>query len=185
MTIEPDTKDWTWVLERPCPECGFDVNSFPRERVGQVIRNTAAEWERLLRHPNVRRRPRADRWSGLEYACHVRDVFLLYDERLQLMLEIDGPGFQNWDQDAAAIEGRYGDQAPETVGKELVDAADRLAARFDSVTPAAWGRTGRRSDGANFTIESFARYLVHDPVHHVHDVERGYRLMAGDDSPTT
>ena len=22
--ITPDTKDWTWVLERPCPECGFD-----------------------------------------------------------------------------------------------------------------------------------------------------------------
>src|SRR4051794_791858 len=22
--VEPDTKDWTWVLDRPCPECGFD-----------------------------------------------------------------------------------------------------------------------------------------------------------------
>ena len=21
---EPDTKDWTWVLESTCPECGFD-----------------------------------------------------------------------------------------------------------------------------------------------------------------
>src|SRR5665647_2684362 len=21
--IEPDTKDWTWVLQRPCPECGM------------------------------------------------------------------------------------------------------------------------------------------------------------------
>ena len=27
MPIEPDTKDWTWVLERPCPECGFDASS--------------------------------------------------------------------------------------------------------------------------------------------------------------
>jgi hypothetical protein len=25
MTIVPDTKDWTWVLRRPCPECGFDT----------------------------------------------------------------------------------------------------------------------------------------------------------------
>lgn len=23
--IVPDDKDWTWVLERPCPECGFDT----------------------------------------------------------------------------------------------------------------------------------------------------------------
>jgi len=27
MSIEPDTKDWTWVLERPCPECGFDATA--------------------------------------------------------------------------------------------------------------------------------------------------------------
>jgi hypothetical protein len=20
----PDDKDWTWVVEEPCPECGFD-----------------------------------------------------------------------------------------------------------------------------------------------------------------
>ena len=28
MTIIPDTKDWTWVLQRPCPECGFTVETF-------------------------------------------------------------------------------------------------------------------------------------------------------------
>jgi len=21
--IQPDTKDWTWVLSQRCPECGF------------------------------------------------------------------------------------------------------------------------------------------------------------------
>ena len=25
MPITPDTKDWTWVMERPCPDCGFDL----------------------------------------------------------------------------------------------------------------------------------------------------------------
>jgi hypothetical protein len=34
----------------------------------------------------------------------------------------------------------------------------------------AWARTGRRGDGATFTIESFVRYLLHDPVHHLTDV---------------
>ncbi|WP_458689292.1 hypothetical protein [Nocardia tengchongensis] len=24
MPIVPDAKDWTWVLERTCAECGFD-----------------------------------------------------------------------------------------------------------------------------------------------------------------
>ena len=29
MPIVPDDKDWTWVLERPCPECGFDAATVP------------------------------------------------------------------------------------------------------------------------------------------------------------
>ena len=28
--IEPDTKDWTWVLDRPCPECGFEASTRDR-----------------------------------------------------------------------------------------------------------------------------------------------------------
>lgn len=25
LRVRLDDKDWTWVLERPCPECGFDT----------------------------------------------------------------------------------------------------------------------------------------------------------------
>lgn len=35
---------------------------------------------------------------------------------------------------------------------------------------AQWNRTGNRSDGAHFTIETFGRYFLHDPVHHPYDV---------------
>ncbi len=175
MPITPDTKDWTWVLEKTCPECGFDVTSFPRERIGDMIRANAREWAGLLRHPQVRVRPSDDRWSGLEYACHVRDVFLLYDERLRMMLEQDDPHYPNWDQDDAAAG--YGDEDPDRVAGEIRDAADAVAARFDAVAGEQWERTGYRSDGARFTIESFARYLIHDPVHHVHDVREAYARL--------
>ena len=33
-----------------------------------------------------------------------------------------------------------------------------------------WQRTGSRSDGATFTVDTFARYHLHDLVHHAHDV---------------
>jgi hypothetical protein len=33
-----------------------------------------------------------------------------------------------------------------------------------------WSRPGHRSDGAVFTIDSFTRYLLHDPLHHLWDV---------------
>src|SRR3954470_14195185 len=79
MTIDPDAKDWTWVLGRPCPECGFDTRGFPREHVGTLLRDNAAAWPTTLgQFPDVRARPNPQTWSPLEYACHVRDVFRLY-----------------------------------------------------------------------------------------------------------
>lgn len=169
MPLEPDTKDWTWVVERPCPECGFDARSFPRESVGDLIRANAAAWPAVLERPDVSARP-AGAWSALEYACHVRDVFRIYDARLGLMLHEDDPHYPNWDQDATAVADRYNEQEPGRVATELATAADALADRFDGVAGEQWTRTGNRSDGKRFTVESFARYMVHDPVHHLWDV---------------
>jgi hypothetical protein len=171
MTIEPDTKDWTWVLERPCPECGLDTSTLRRDEIGAMVRANAGAWQSLLAGPgDHRRRPSPARWSPLEYACHVRDVLRLYEERLTLMLAQDGPRFANWDQDATAVEDDYAAQDPAAVSAELGAAAEVIAAHFDTVAGDQWQRTGFRSDGASFTIETFARYFVHDPVHHLNDV---------------
>jgi hypothetical protein len=178
MPIVPDTKDWTWVLERPCPECGFDARAFPRGQVGRMVRENAAAWQDVLARPaGLTTRPSDDRWSAVEYACHVRDVFRLYDERLEMMLTDDDPNFPNWDQDVAAVEGRYNEQDPVAVAGDIATAAAQLADRFDGVSGDTWQRTGNRSDGARFTVESFARYMVHDPVHHLDDVARGFATL--------
>ncbi len=100
--IVPDTKDWTWVLERACPECGFDATDFSPHQV--------------------------------------------------------------------ASEARYDEQDPVTVGREVVVAAERVARRFETVRGDEWDRPGYRSDGARFTIGTFALYVIHDPLHHVWDV---------------
>ena len=91
MTIVPDEKDWTWVLRRPCPECGLDTSSFAREEIPAMTRANAAAWRAPLAVADAADRPRPDRWSALEYGCHVRDVFRLYDYRLGLMLTEDDP----------------------------------------------------------------------------------------------
>jgi hypothetical protein len=177
VPIVPDDKNWTWVLERPCEECGFDASDVPKEAVADLLRENAAAWPPLLAHPQAAVRPSDDCWSALEYACHVRDVFDLYDERLQAMLAEDGVRFANWDQDATAVEDRYGEQDPTTVSAELTAAAARLADRFEEVPDGSWGHRGLRSDGAAFTIESFARYFIHDPIHHLRDVRAGYAAL--------
>jgi hypothetical protein len=170
MPIAPDTKDWTWVLERRCPECGFAAAAVDVDEIPAMLRACSSSWQAVLAGPGVKTRPTDDRWSPLEYACHVRDVFVLYDERLGLMLTEDDPTFANWDQDATAVEARYGEQDPPQVAAQLAEAAERLATDFAGVSGAGWGRTGTRSDGARFTVASFARYLIHDPVHHLWDV---------------
>jgi DinB family protein len=169
VTIVPDTKDWTWVLRRPCPECGLDTAAFSVADIPAMIRVNAAAWGEVLSAPNVSARPRPDKWSPLEYGCHVRDVFLLYDYRLGLMLTRDDPLFPNWDQDETAIADRYGAQDPATVAARLTEAAAALADRFAAVGDGQWQRPGRRSDGAVFTVETFGRYFIHDPVHHLYD----------------
>jgi hypothetical protein len=170
MPIEPDTKDWTWVLERPCPECGFDASDYPRASIGEVVRSTGSAWASELDRPDATVRSREDRWSVLEYACHVRDVFRIFDVRLGLLLTEDDPGFPDWDQDRAAAEGGYADQDPAGVRSELIDAAAVLGGHFDTVSGDQWGRTGRRSNGSAFTVDTLGSYLIHDPIHHLWDV---------------
>jgi hypothetical protein len=170
--VVPDDKDWTWVLAEVCPECGFDAGAFPADEVAGLVRQIAAVWTEALAGPpaDLGRRPAPARWSPLEYGCHVRDVLRIYDERLRLMLTVDDPHYPNWDQDETAVAERYREQDPAVVAGELAEAAVRIADRFETVSGPAWLRTGARGDGARFTVDSFARYFVHDPVHHLWDV---------------
>jgi len=178
MAIQPDTKDWTWVLDRPCPECGFHAARVSGPEVPDLIRRTGEAWCHVLtgpvtaggRRPNLDVRPAPDRWSSLEYGCHVRDVLRLCDARLQLMLIQADPAFPNWDQDQTAVDANYASQDPAVVASSLAAAAERFAGDLAGVGPGSWTRRGRRSDGATFSVETFARYVAHDPVHHLADV---------------
>lgn len=169
MPIVPDTKNWTWVLERACPECGFDASTVAFREIPRLTRENAAAWMPVLEREDVRVRPDESTWSPLEYAAHVRDVYGVMGRRLQLLLTQDDPEFENWDQDATAVAERYGEQDPAVVAAELREAAETLADAWEAVPDSALGRSGRRSDGSVFTVESLARYFIHDPVHHLWD----------------
>jgi hypothetical protein len=168
--IAPDTKDWTWVLDRPCPECGFESGTVDPDGVGPLVRDSIPRWVEALERPDATARPDEHTWSVLEYGAHVRDVFGIFDVRLASMVEGDDPVFANWDQDATAVEEDYAHQDPQVVARELAIAGDRVAGRFDAVGPDDWERPGRRSNGSVFTVRTLGQYFVHDVVHHLHDV---------------
>jgi hypothetical protein len=158
---------------RRCPECGFDSQAFDPESTAAMVRANAASWAAVLLRPDAASRPDESTWSPLEYACHVRDVFRIYDDRLRLMLSETDPLFANWDQDETALAEKYWEQDPDVVERELREERDRLLADFGTVDGEEWQRPGRRTDGSLFTIDSLARYMAHDAIHHAWDVTEG------------
>lgn len=168
--MDKDTKDWTWVLDRPCPECGFDATAVAADELPELIHANTRGWYDVLDRRDVSVRPHPEVWSVLEYGCHVRDVHLLFAERLRLMLGQDDPLFANWDQDETAIEKAYDRQRADEVIVELVEAAADVAAVYAGVQGQEWQCEGRRSNGSVFTVASLGRYHLHDVVHHLWDV---------------
>ncbi|WP_104140151.1 DinB family protein [Arthrobacter sp. ZGTC131] len=171
MPIIPDEKDWTWVLSRPCAECGFDASTVTPATVPGSVESMLPRWRSVLRRPDATERPDDSTWSALEYACHVRDVFSLFDQRLNLMLSRDNAQFENWDQDATAVEKDYANADTAVVSAELTAEGEQVASSFARVQQSQWGRTGLRSNGSEFSVLTLSQYFLHDVVHHLHDVD--------------
>lgn len=167
--VEPDQKDWTFVITQGCAECGFvppDAHG-----TGAQLRATIAPWQQVLARPDVATRPEPTVWSPLEYGAHVRDVCQVFSTRLALMLDADEPTFPNWDQDQAALDGRYWECDPAEVSRDYGRLATQLADEYDAVGGGQWERKGLRSNGSAFTVATLGTYLMHDIHHHLHDVD--------------
>lgn len=164
----PEDRDWTYVIMEGCTECGF--TPFDATLAADRLRASVPRWRAALSADSATTRPAPLTWSPLEYGCHVRDVNATMGHRLELMLDHDGALFENWDQDATAVEDRYWAQDPGTVANELAVEAERAASTLDSVSGEAWLRRGTRSNGSQFTVETLAVYFLHDVEHHLHDV---------------
>ncbi len=160
-----------WVLERPCPECGFQAAQATPATAASMVPELLPRWRAALGRAGAEERANPAKWSVLEYGAHVRDVFEVFTSRLELMLHEDNPTFANWDQDEAAVDGNYGELDPQEVAAELALNGLDAAAAFGALTPEQWERRGLRSDGAEFTVVTLSGYFLHDLLHHLHDVD--------------
>ena len=136
-----------------------------------VLIDSAAEWTTVLARDAVETRADEERWSDLEYGCHVRDVFRVMDGRLASMLSEDDPLFQNWDQDETAVDERYSEQDPALVNAQLLIAADQFAQRVARIQPDEWSRPGTRSNGSRFTRGDAGSLRAPRSLHHRWDVD--------------
>lgn len=168
------------MIDARCPGCGLDGPQIDRDALPGLLGENAEYWANALGGAAPASDP--GRWTTLEYACHLRDVHRLFDGRLRQMLDEDDPAFGSWDQDRAAIDGRYAEADASRVAEELVAAARSVGTTYAGVRGAQWQRTGRRDDGSRFTVETLGRYHLHEAVHHLWDVDPSRATVAAYDA---
>ena len=120
----------------------------------------------------VRRRPDATTWSMIEYACHVRDVFVVFVDRIQLARREDRPTFAPLGNDDRAVRLRYAEADVDATLDELATAAVRFTDLIDTLDDDAWPRTASRRTGEERDVLWMARQTAHEGRHHLADVER-------------
>lgn len=76
-----------------CEVCGFAWHTLSSDEVAPRLRTATASWLVALDTDTalLASRPAPERWSGLEYASHVRDVLLSIRERIILACVEDVP----------------------------------------------------------------------------------------------
>jgi hypothetical protein len=170
-----DSTDWTVVLREPCIECGQDIRNIRPDQLATALQDSVDNWIAVLTGQDsdpvkLATRPNPETWSPIEYASHVTDVMDLFQERIYLMITEDNPTFASFDPDAAAAA--YADRSASQTAALLGGAANRLGDVFATMAPHLWARTGKRGDGAEFSVLSLSRYFMHDNLHHLHDVQQ-------------
>jgi hypothetical protein len=173
----------------PCDECGFDGDSLSPADAPSTIRSFARRYRAPLTRflPGedgdavVRERPDPSTWSALEYACHVRDVFDVYTQRVQRTLVEDNPTFESMGRDERAVREKYNEQDPSTVADALARNAERLAQAIEGVGAGDWERTAVNPypEPAARTLEWMVRHVVHEGSHHLLDIGRVLRSVRG------
>ena len=177
MVAMGEERDWLQVVcEQTCEECGLASMAVPRDALGTAVREEADHWVDLLTRYDVgelRHSPRPGTWSALEYAGHVCDVLALFGSRITRTLSEDEPDFPWWDHKAAAVEDRYNEQDPAHVAARLQANAHQLGLALLPAADRGWERMATRRGRERFTVDTLARFALHEARHHRWDAERG------------
>lgn len=171
-------------MER-CDECGFVYDELPEHQIGPALRALVPQYGTVLAVDPalLRAHPITGVWSALEYACHVRDVFEVQRDRVELALHEDEPRFTPMYREERVVNEGYNEQDPVTVEQQLALAARALAGDFEGLDATQMHRTAiyNYPTPGPRTIAWIGRHTVHEGHHHLHDMERVLDAVTGDD----
>lgn len=167
-----------------CEECGFDWDA-DGAAVVREIDGFGGAYRDLFRSAfepadaRIRVRPSAQVWSALEYIAHMRDVASFYLDRIRHVVSAERPRMHAVGFSALADERRYNDDDVDEVLAALDAHTSETARLLAALSAEQWQRIGIGSDGDERSVLILARRLAHDGHHHLVDLDRVIRAVAG------
>lgn len=156
-----------------CRGCGFTYDVDEADAASTAIRTGAATLADLVEPGGdvVTRRAAPERWSPLEYACHVRDVLLVQRERVLRARREEAPTCAPMGRDERVAHDGYAEQAPADVARQLRDAALLFGNVLDRLGPDDWDRTVVYNYPERWerSLRWVAVHTVHEVHHHLGD----------------
>ena len=118
----------------------------------------------------LKRRPRPEKWSAHEHACHLAQVQPLFFERLERMLAEEKPKIRPYlpdqdDPEDALLKVEL-DEALERFQRDRT----RLVARVRQLPAAAWDRTADHGEYSHYSVFIMFRHVA------MHDMLHAYRI---------
>ena len=159
-----------------CESCGLRYGDLTTAAALGLIRSYPTRYRRRLQHLPVdvlRRRPTSWVWSALEYACHVRDVYDVYDTRIRRTLTEHEPTLEPMRNDERAEHRAYNQQSLAAVLLDLERNVDRFAALTSEISEPQWRRSAVRLPRERRTVLWMVRQAAHEGLHHLHDIGAG------------
>ena len=166
-----------------CTDCALSYPDITPAMAAAIVRSLPAEYRAVFRNvPDaaVRRRPAPATWSMIEYACHVRDVFAVSVDRIQLALATDHCTFAPLGNDERAVRLGYDQASVDETLEDLAASAERLADLLGTLSGGDWDRTASRLPGEDRDVRWMARQAAHEGRHHLRDIEQVHQ-----DGPAT
>jgi len=110
-------------------------------------------------------RPAPGKWSAREVVHHLGDSELIGAARLRLVLAIDSPRIEGYDQDEFARRLHY--DRPTEASLDLFKAARRTTAELmERMTEAEWSREGTHTEHGRYSLERWLEiYATHAHQH--------------------
>jgi len=171
MRDAPEAWEWERIQSEACPQCGLDPARLPVGTLGANTVEAAARWREFLESADpgtLRRSAGPEVWTPLQYAFHVRDMLIVFGERIDLACREDDPAVPWFDpgDDAWRV---YNEAEAASAVAAIERAADRFSLILGSRHPNDWTRTVRRDGVDQFTVAGLGCFGLHEVHHHLLD----------------